>query len=356
MDRSQAIKPGSPRISRLGDKSRSRGIAASRPVDYPLQVRIGFALPQCGALATPEALARAATRAEELGYDSVWVSERLLWPIAPSAPSAPHAASTDGSLPILSQTQLEPLMALAFVAAHTQRVAIGTSVINLPHHQPLRLARMLATLDVLSRGRLRIGLGNGRMLEEFDALGIPRRDRGRRADENMHALRMLFTDTPVEFDGHFVQIPRSIVGLKPVQKPYPPVYMAGSSPSAMRRVARFADGWHPAGPSIAAMTDGFQTIKAMARELGRNAEDLELIVRGTTLVMESSGDSPGDSSGDETRKLFTGTLEQIARDVRSVRDMGADELLLDPQWSPGASSMDRILELMEALWAIARPS
>ncbi|MCG8420475.1 MAG: LLM class F420-dependent oxidoreductase [Proteobacteria bacterium] len=307
-------------------------------------MRVGFAVPQCGDFAvSPASLIAAAVRAEELGYASLWVSERLLWPITLSVP---YPASPGGTLPEVTQAQLDPLATLTFVAAHTRSVALGTSVINLPQYQPLRLARMLATMDVLSGGRLRVGLGNGWMPEEFSAVGISRDGLGKRADEYIEVLKQIWTDSLIEFDGRYVQIPRSIVALKPVQKPHPPIYMAAFTPSAMRRVARHADGWNPSGLSVEDIVAKFDHIKSMARDAGRDADALELIVRANVLFTRRPG-------GDK-RRLFCGTSQEIRSDVQKIRQIDTDELIVDVQWSRDVDSLSALIERMEEMWSIVQ--
>ena len=141
-------------------------------------MRIGFALPQIGTIAGPDAVTRVARRAEELGFHSVWVLDRLLYPLNPRVPYPVG----DGSLPLKYKRVLDPVETLTFAAARTERIAVGTSVLNLPWYNPVLLARRLATLDVLSGGRLRVGLGIGWLPEEFEAAGSPWNARGKRAD------------------------------------------------------------------------------------------------------------------------------------------------------------------------------
>ena len=127
-------------------------------------MKLGFNLPQLGPAATPEAMVRAAKRAEELGYDSLWVTDRVLFPVEPQTP---YMGSPDGSLPEAYKIVLDPLESLTYVAAHTTRIALGTSILDLPYYNPVMLARRLTTLDVLSGGRLRLGLGLGWSKDEF---------------------------------------------------------------------------------------------------------------------------------------------------------------------------------------------
>src|ERR671919_59282 len=140
-------------------------------------MRVGFALPQVGLVVGPEALLSVAKRAEDLGFDSLWVLDRLLWPINPREPYA------GGPLPVKYKSVLDPLETLTFAAAHTRRVALGTSVLNLPWYNPVLLARRLTTLDVLSAGRLRVGFGIGWSPDEYEAAGVAWEERGKRADE-----------------------------------------------------------------------------------------------------------------------------------------------------------------------------
>ncbi len=307
-------------------------------------MRLGFALPQIGAVAGPDSIVRVAQRAEDLGFNGVWVLDRLLFPVSPRAPYPVG----DGSLPVKYKRTLDPLETLTFVAAHTRRVALGTSVLNLPWYNPVLLARRLSTLDVLSAGRLRVGFGMGWSPDEYEAVGTPWEGRGKRADELVRALKTIWTTDPVEFRGTYCRIPKSFIGPKPVQKPHPPIYMAAYTPPAMRRLAKEADGWFPVGIPIAAIPQMFEGIKGMAREAGRNPSALELIVRAN---VEFSDAAPGKDRPD-----FTGTLEQIAGDITATRKLGAAELLFDVQFSPGVEAVGDILSRMEQLWKIARPS
>ena len=243
---------------------------------------------------------------------------------------------------------LDPLQTLTFAAAHTRRVALGTSVLNLPWYTPVLLARQLTTLDILSGGRLRIGFGIGWSPDEYEAVSTPWQERGKRADELIQALKTIWTTDPVEFQGEYYRIPNSFIGPKPVQKPHPPLYMAAFTPSAMKRVAKEADGWFPVLIPISGLAQMFEGIKGMAQEAGRDSAALELIVRAN---VEFSDAPLGKDRAD-----FTGTLEQIADDVAATRKIGAAELLFDVQWSPGVETADDILARMEQLWQVAKPS
>jgi len=305
-------------------------------------MRLGFGLPQVGPAAGPDALVRVARRAEELGYDDVWTFDRLLWPLAPRTP---YPASADGKLPELSKTVLDPLEALTFVAAHTQRVGLATSVLNLPFYNPVLLARRLTTLDVLSRGRLQVGFGNGWSADEFEAAGAPMKVNGKRTDEALRLIKTIWTTDPVEFAGEHYRVPRSVIYPKPVQQPHPPIYLAAFSQTTMRRVAQEANGWLPAGLPIGRMQEMFASIKDMARAADRDPSTLQLIVRANVFL---SAKPLGAQ-----RAAFAGTPEQLRDDIHATRAAGADELHFDVQFSPGVTSEDAMVDRMEQLWELA---
>jgi probable F420-dependent oxidoreductase len=305
-------------------------------------MRLGFCLPQNGPIAGKEALLTVAERAETLGFESLWVSERLLWPVVPKTP---YPASPDGRLPEQAKLQLDPLETLTFVAARTRRARLGTSVINLPFHNPLVLARRFATLDVLSGGRACVGLGNGWSADEFEATGVPARGRGKRTDEALAILKAVWTTDPVEFQGEYFRISQSFVGPKPLQKPHPPIYYAAFTPAAMRRVALEADGWNPAGIPVEAMGVMLQSMRQTAEGAGRDPGALELVVRANVWI--------GDRPLPEKRLIFTGDPDQIAADISATRDLGAEELFFDAQGSRNVNSTDDLVSAMEQLWELA---
>src|SRR5262245_46256210 len=305
-------------------------------------MRIGFALPQVGSAVGPEALVMVAKRAEDLGFDSLWVLDRILWPLNPRAPYP----LGDGSLPVQYKCMLDPLETLTFAAARTSRIPLGTAVLNLPWYNPVLLARRLTTLDILSFGRLRVGFGMGWSPDEYEAAGVTWYERGQRADESIKALKKIWTTDPVEFQGKYYRIPKSVIGPKPVQKPYPPIYMAAFTPSAMKRVATEANGWFPVGIPLSNVGTMFDGIKGMAKEAGRDPSALELIVRANVEI--HNGPIQKD------RVDFTGTLEQIAEDVKTTQKLLATEIVFDAQFSPGVETGNDLVSRMEQLWRVAK--
>jgi alkanesulfonate monooxygenase SsuD/methylene tetrahydromethanopterin reductase-like flavin-dependent oxidoreductase (luciferase family) len=172
-------------------------------------MKIGITLPQTGQQATKDNVIYVAKEAEKEGFDSLWTFDRLLRPLNPQTP---YGGTSDGSLPVDMQNVFDPIETLTFVAANTERIALGTSVIDMLFHNPVVLARRFATLDVLSKGRAIAGLGIGWSKDEYQVSGIPFKDRGARADEFIQALKKVWTDDIVEFKGEYYNIPASKIG------------------------------------------------------------------------------------------------------------------------------------------------
>jgi probable F420-dependent oxidoreductase len=301
-------------------------------------MRVGFALGNIGPIGTADNIVKIAQRAEALGYDSLWTVERLLWPVKPQSP---YPVTPDGSLPVEYKHVLDPLEALTFVSAHTKKIALGTSVLDMPYYNPVMLTRRLSTLDLLSGGRLRVGLGLGWSKDEHDAVGAEMKQRGARADEFIQVVKTIWTTDPAEFHGRYYTLPKSHIQPKPVQKPHPPIYLAAFAPAALTRIAKLADGWNPVAIPVDGMNKMFDGVKEMARAGGRDPSKLELIVRANVEITAKARPADG--------MIFTGTLAQIKEDVEGCRRIGAHEIHFDPTFQPGAQQLDRWLGLMEQL-------
>ena len=306
-------------------------------------MRLGFGLPQVGRDAGPSGLIEVARQAEALGFDSVWTLDRLLWPVEPRTP---YMVTPDGSLPEEYKYVLDPIEVLSFVAAHTERVSLGTSVLNLPYYNPTLLARRLTTVDVLSGGRLLAGFGLGWSVDEYEAAGTEMSTRGKRADEALEILHRIWKDDVVEFSGEHYQLAASRIDLKPVQKPHPPIYLAAFTPAALKRVAKYADGWNPVAIPFEGMLEMFAGIKQMAEAEGRDSGSLQLVVRAN--VMMSDG-----PMGDD-RPILSGSDDEIAADIARAREIGVDELFFDAGFSPGVATVADLLGAMERLWGLAQ--
>jgi len=303
-------------------------------------MRVGTILPHLGPAASPETIVRSAQTAEALDYDSVWVAERLLYPLQPRTK---FPATPDGMLPDFYKDVFEPVETLTWVAAHTRKIRLGTSVLNMPFHNPALLARRLTTLDVFSGGRLNVGLGQGWSQDEYIAAGAPTSGLASRADEFVAVLRAMWGPDPVAHQGPHFQVAPSIIRPKPVQQPVP-IYLAAYAPTALARVAHVADGWLPTGIPVSAIGQMMAQIRAMASAAGRDGAALKLIVLGHVTLT--------DAPLGEGRADFTGSLDEIRRDVEAAREIGTDLLILNPGATPGTETeagFNRVQELLRPL-------
>ncbi|MGF1344210.1 TIGR03619 family F420-dependent LLM class oxidoreductase [Streptomyces flavovirens] len=244
-------------------------------------MRIGFTLPQIGALAhQAHEVGRFAKEAEALGADSLWVGDRILAPVEPTV----GYGGGDG-IPDTFRTVLDPFAVMAVAAAATERAGIGANVLQAPCYAPALLARSLTSIDLISQGRLLPGFGIGWSPEEYQAAGVPMKERGARLDETLDALEAWWSTDPVEFEGTHTRIPATYVGLKPARRPRPPVYLAGYAPAALRRAARRADGWlpvvRPGSEPFApdSVNVPMAEVRRLASEAGRDPSELGLILR-----------------------------------------------------------------------------
>ncbi|HZQ70276.1 MAG TPA: LLM class F420-dependent oxidoreductase [Terriglobales bacterium] len=305
-------------------------------------MKIGFALGNIGPIGSAESVANIAQRAEALGYDSLWTVERLLWPVNPQTP---YPVTPDGHLPEEYKHVLDPLDSLTYAAALTTKIALGTSVLDMPYYNPVVLARRLTTIDVLSNGRLRVGFGLGWSKDEMEAAGTELKDRGAKADEFLQVLKAIWTTNPVEYHGKYYRVPKSEISLKPLQKPHPPIYLAAFAPPALKRLATMADGWNPVAIPAAGMAQMFDGIKQMAKAAGRDPAKLSMVVRANLIVSEKPREGE--------RPLFFGSLEQVKEDIAACREIGAHQIFFDPTFSPGAQRLDSWLRLMEQVRKLA---
>jgi probable F420-dependent oxidoreductase len=299
---------------------------------------IGIHLAQNGSLATPAAVRASAAAAETLGYRSVWVLDRLLAPLEPSC----GYGGTDLPLPPAHRTSLDPLTALAFAAAVTDHVRLGTSVLVGPWYPPALLARSLTSHDVLSGGRLTVGLGLGWSPEEFAAAGLDGRDLAARQEELLDALDAWWGGDPVQFSGTRSTIAPSTVGLRPVQRPHPPVLLAAFSPAGLDRIVRRADGWMPVGLPATAIGSTFAGLRNAAAASGRDPEALRLVVRAPMVV--TARDLDGD------RLPYHGSVRQVVDDVDAAGRAGAHEVILAVEDDRGLdATLDAYAAIAEAL-------
>ena len=284
----------------------------------------GTSMPSRGDMASPENLRTLAQRAESLGFDSVWVSDHIILPRKVDS-FYPYAA--DGVATFRpDEDYYDPLATLNFLAGCTQKIRLGTHVLILPYRNPVLTAKMLSTLDVLSGGRVILGAGVGWMEEEFQALGLDTyAQRGAVTDEYIQLFKELWTKDNPEFHGEHYQLSESGFQPKPVQKPHPPIWIGGHTNPAIRRAAKYGDGWMPIGLRPPAILEPEELAEKIARlrrltvRAGR-PEDAVSLCFSTGVTFDNS---PG-----ATRRMMSGRAEQIAADLRQYQDLGVRNFIL----------------------------
>ena len=308
-------------------------------------------LPHLGGNATRENVLYVAKEAEKGGLDSVWALERLLWPLKPQTP---YVASPDGSLPTEYQNVLDPLETLTYLAGNTERISLGTSIIDMLFHNPVVLARRFATLDVLSGGRAIAGFGLGWSKDEYDVSGVPYTHKGARADEFLQILRRIWTDEVVEFRGKFYNVPASRIGPKPLQKPHIPIVLGGFSPNTFSRIIKYADGWMPIagfGP-LEQIEQAIKGLKEGARSANKDPSKVRAVVLTYPNVTESD---PSSSSGQQQRLPMSGTIDQIGSDVESMKAIdGVEHVIFSYAFSPVGKDLTKMIELTKQFARFAR--
>lgn len=309
-------------------------------------------MPQAGSQATRENVLHMAQMAESEGLDSLWVFERLLWP---THPQTTYPATPDGSLPEEYQIMMDPLETLTFVAANTNKISLGTSVIDMLFHNPVVLARRFASLDIFSQGRSIAGFGIGWSKDEFQVSNIPFSNKGKRADEYVRVLKKIWTEENVEFKGEYYSIPQSKIGPKPLQKPYIPIYLGGFSPNTIKRIVENdLNGWLGIVGGIASLGYVETIIKSVRNEAikaNKNADSFGIILLGYPDLKENSFIASGNNTD---RPTLTGTIDEIGEDIGKIRDLGVEHIAFGYNFSPLGKDIDKMIDLTKQLSRFAK--
>lgn len=285
-------------------------------------MQIGCSAPTSGPLIAPDSLVRIATEAEMLGYDYVTVSDHVM---IPTSIASRYPYSDSGEFPSgAAAARLEQLTAATFIAASTSRLRIVTSVMVVPHRPAVLTAKILATLDYLSKGRITLGIGAGWCEEEFAAIGAPPfAERGAVTDEYMAVCKELWTADEPKFHGKYVQFQDVLFPPKPVQQPIP-IWVGGESGPALRRTARYGDAWYPIGTNPQFPMDTLERYKAGVAKLRELTEKAGRDPAAVGLAYRVSSNPEAQPKGtvDGQRKLFTGSAADWIGDIKALREVG----------------------------------
>ena len=296
---------------------------------------IGICVPHYGRPIEPGRLQHLATRAEEIGLDSLWVTDHVIVP-------------EDASL-IYRDDMLDPLAMLPWLAALTERITLGTSVVVLPYRSPLPVAKLLASVDVLSGGRLLVGAAVGWLEAEFDALGVPFKERGRRTDEALELFHTVWTQEHPKIETTHHKLSGLKVSPMPLQKPRPGILVGGASDAAFRRVARYADGWHASGMNLATFRAGALAVGNYWKEAGR--ADAPALTLRIPITIEGVHRPAVDPALLGTRHILRGSVASIVRELRQYQAAGLAHVALEVSYS----TFPAILETMDIIVEEVRP-
>jgi probable F420-dependent oxidoreductase len=293
-------------------------------------MQIGFNLPISGPLSSPEIATRIAQQGEALGYDYLTLTDHIMLPNM-RVPGYPYSESGEffGEGP---ERRHEQLTAAAFIAAKTSRIRLVLAVMVVPHRPAVLAAKMLTTIDVLSGGRLVVGIGAGWLQAEFNAVvGTPFAERGRVTDEYIRAFQTLWTEDAPRFDGSWVKFDGIFFGPKPVQRPHPPIWVGGESGPSLRRAARLGDAWYPIGSNNKHLLDslpryraGVDRLRRLTGEAGRDPASVALTYR-----VKRYGEALPAKASDGERRLFSGGTTELVTDLKALRSLGVSAIDID---------------------------
>ena len=274
-------------------------------------MKFGVWIPNCRHLATPDVIRGAAVRAEQLGYDSLWVSDHVV---------VPHANVVN-----FGTTIFDPLVTLAVIAGATSRVRLGTTVLIVPYRNAVVTAKMISSLDALSGGRVVFGVGAGWVAAESAALGVPFAERGAMTDEHLLAMQELWTSAAPSFAGKYTQFSGLVFEPRPVQKPHPPIWVGGHGRASLRRAAQFGAAWHPINRSPEELRAGRAELARLCEARGR-AVPPALALRNDVRVLRPGQSAPTSTHGG---RVLAGEPQGLADQIAELADCGVEHLVLE---------------------------
>jgi probable F420-dependent oxidoreductase len=293
-------------------------------------MQIGFNLPNSGPLSAVETMTRIATEGEAMGFDYLTLTDHVVLPDT-KVPGYPYSESGEFYEDAPTERH-EQLTAVAYIAAKTARLRLVAAVMVVPHRPAVLAAKMLATLDVLSGGRLVVGVGAGWLKTEFDAVvTTPFAERGAVTDEYIDAFRALWTERAPRFAGTYTKFDGIVLEPKPVQRPYPPLWIGGEGPAALRRTARVGDAWYPIGSNNRHLLDtlprleaGIARLRKVTAAAGRDPTSVGVCYR-----VKRYGPAVPPVASDGERRLFSGSDADLVADLRTLRDLGITAIDID---------------------------
>jgi probable F420-dependent oxidoreductase len=293
-------------------------------------MQFGFNLPNSGALATPDIISRIAREGEALGFDYLTITDHVVLPDM-AEPGYPYSES--GAFYSLDSAHRHEMLTLsAWLGAITNRLRLVLAVLVVPHRPAVLAAKQLATIDVLSGGRLTVGIGAGWLKPEFDAVvTTPFAERGAVTDEYVAAFKRLWTEKKPVIAGRYVRYDGLLLEPKPVQQPHPPIWVGGESGPSLRRAARLGDAWYPIGTNNAHPLDSLPRYKAGIERLRRATEAAgrERDAVALTYRVKQYGDAIPARASDGERRLFSGSDAKIVDDIRALGELGVDAIDFD---------------------------
>jgi probable F420-dependent oxidoreductase len=278
---------------------------------------------------------RLAQAAEQLGFDSVWMGDHIVWPV--EFDPVPHERDVGGDTkgPVQAPVNIyEPLTTLAFLAGALKRIRLGIGVLIAPYRNPILCAKMLTMLDVLSGGRLIVGVGAGWMREEFAVLDAPPYyNRGSVTDEYVRLFIELWTKQDPQFEGKYSHVSGVRFSPKPIQKPHPPIWVGGNGAVAMRRVASYGSGWMPLNQTPAEMALKVRQLREIVEAQGRDSKEIGVSIGCKLRFSDSAGAHGAD------RDSLTGTTSEIIDHLRRYQEAGVDEMHLIAEGYAGVQEL-----------------
>jgi len=291
-------------------------------------LKIGYSLSNNQGMEDIQGVIDLAARCEDLGFDSVWASEHVF--------NVSYVYDRIGDKPYY-----EPLTVLTYVAAKTSTIGLGTSVLVLPYHNPIRLAKVAATLDVLSGGRVMLGVGVGVIEEELEAMGSPFAERGAITDETIAIMKELWTKEDPSYQGKYHSFSGMKFTPKPVQKPHIPIIIGGTSKAAIRRAACSGAAWHPTALSPEVLAQGMEYLKEQVVTAGRDPSEVEVSVSAAI-----------GSTHNHNRYSLGEDPEEVLERAQKYQEMGVGRLVV----SPNTRDQSQLRPIMEMIAEVVIPA